>query len=462
MEIELANELQHLNKQEIEELYDRYIEGEKIQNLLDHYKVDTSISRLYSLFPPMEHKDKECPYCDIAMYSKRRSKSAYQYESEEIKCLACNHKITNSSFRQCRCSNCEDIRREDALIQALKKKNTVQKQYDLESIVAIPLNKLGFLPRIQILSLIRSQAEDKFKKISSFKYSENNTWFAPNYEESRAIIQDLLDQKLLLVDISSDLKAFSDESPYKLVDIEKPKFIVNISTDGKSRSSLSEIYHAINNHFSGGLKSDWKDDVYEFIYWLAREEVYQFISYKLQEHNLINAYDRKISCKNKLKATIETLLNNFSVSNLYYFSSIAVRNANSYYTTGKSKGKPHAVNTIPENLLGYRDKAIAENWDLRKMYSGSRTTYRSMMNIVFYDGVLNDIDLGFRLPIESLWKNKILTTYFQTLEKQMKPEIPFCLACGCIDVEISMTNENVYIYCTACTNNENFINSKAY
>ncbi len=65
MKIELAEEVKHLSPEELEELYDRYISGERNQDLIEEYGIDAHPNKLVSLFPPLMHESLECIYCAL-------------------------------------------------------------------------------------------------------------------------------------------------------------------------------------------------------------------------------------------------------------------------------------------------------------------------------------------------------------------------------------------------------------
>lgn len=91
MKIKLAEEVKHLSSEEIEDLYARYIAGEKNQELMDEYGIDAHPNKLVSLFPPLKHESLECLYCALPLFYKRKSKTTSSYSSEYF-CLECDHK----------------------------------------------------------------------------------------------------------------------------------------------------------------------------------------------------------------------------------------------------------------------------------------------------------------------------------------------------------------------------------
>ena len=59
MKDSIAKELQHLSSEKIEELYARYLAGEKNKDLTKEFGIDVHENKLLSLFPPVIHQDKQ-------------------------------------------------------------------------------------------------------------------------------------------------------------------------------------------------------------------------------------------------------------------------------------------------------------------------------------------------------------------------------------------------------------------
>ena len=97
MKDSIAKELQHLSLEKIEELYARYLAGEKNKDLIKEFVIDAHENKLLSLFPPVIHQDKQCPYCNIPMQSQRLGKKSYKEPVPE--CPACMQLIAPKSGR---------------------------------------------------------------------------------------------------------------------------------------------------------------------------------------------------------------------------------------------------------------------------------------------------------------------------------------------------------------------------
>lgn len=52
LEINIANAIKHLSLDEIEELYQRYLDGEKNSVLIEDYKININPNKLIKVLPP--------------------------------------------------------------------------------------------------------------------------------------------------------------------------------------------------------------------------------------------------------------------------------------------------------------------------------------------------------------------------------------------------------------------------
>jgi len=61
----------HLDSDQVENLMQKYYDGEKISDLLREYQIVAPASALVSFFPLFVHQDLFCPYCEsVNMVSK--------------------------------------------------------------------------------------------------------------------------------------------------------------------------------------------------------------------------------------------------------------------------------------------------------------------------------------------------------------------------------------------------------
>jgi hypothetical protein len=120
----------------------------------------------------------------------------------------------------------------------------------------------------------------------------------------------------------------------------------NVALGGVARCNRESLYLALYQELSGEIQVAWKSELYGLIFDLAREESLQYIRV------LANEVSFSFTAEARAETVVGQLLQDFSVSQLYYFARLAVKNAAHFYATGNSKGRNHASNTIPRNMLG--------------------------------------------------------------------------------------------------------------
>lgn len=59
----IADPLGHLSVEQVESIYQRYLEGEKVRDLFTEFYIKTNVNSLLPLLPHLERKDLTCPHC---------------------------------------------------------------------------------------------------------------------------------------------------------------------------------------------------------------------------------------------------------------------------------------------------------------------------------------------------------------------------------------------------------------
>jgi hypothetical protein len=116
----MNSKLSHLKKEEIDELIQRYYNGEKVNALIAEFKIDTKTTSLNKLFPPKICDNIYCPYCEnehmVLMHESRNNSSI----KPTPQCSVCNH-ITGA-YWDCDCSNCRQAAYNQQLMIISKKR----------------------------------------------------------------------------------------------------------------------------------------------------------------------------------------------------------------------------------------------------------------------------------------------------------------------------------------------------
>lgn len=444
--VTIADEVNHLTDSDIEELYQRYLNGEKNSVLIADYKIDINPNKLIKVLPPLQLLDTICSYCQIPMYAKRKSKSHSSWKNDPIECYKCSHKIftnTNSYYQErCKCSGCLYLQKKQANDDANKKKNIIAESYSLHQFSPIDYAHLTFTDKLLLLTLFRIQTEEDFDHILSLSDPLRIKLFTPSSTMDEDYVDKLYRSNILLIDPLSSIDAFPDENTAKSYYPRRVQWIVNVSIDGKNRNQLKEVYHKIYFDLKDNINPEWENELFRLIINISTEEVLQYLYIKADELNI------SFAAENKTREITEQLLIDFSVSEIYYFAKKAIEDAHIFYTKGFASSKKHAGNTIPGKMLSLGERALKEHWETYKYNRDSRAP-RSYLSEMAFDFILKSEDAGFNKAIGKYWEQEILPKYFP-INRSKKESILYCIKCHSKNVQIHMDDSKLLLTCKKC------------
>lgn len=389
-EIEIHEKLRHLTMLQIESLMNKYYNGVKASDIIKEYNIDTTSSKLYTLFPPIICEDIICPVCNEPMYKERDSKSSYSWNKKKPFCAICGH--TDEII--CKCNYCiaerEKVRKlnEERKVRILQeKREKIKKVYDL-NIVPVNYSELNFREKVFLGALLRTSLSEDMEVILPLNDAERE--LAPTIGYIKEILSYLIGRGVISVDSNSSIDAFLDSNEEK--DIEFPnvyyitmvKYRINIVGDEDIKNILSKIINP--KSFSDADKEDalniWKE--------IALEECIEYFEYQMKSVR----FDFNIG--EKTIAIFKDLLENFSVSQIYGIIYKSVANATKYYQES-SVSKKQAANSVIGGYQRYAERAMINNWELTK-YSRIKELPQSMISEFFFDRVIGVGSLGFNMP----------------------------------------------------------------
>lgn len=393
-EIEIHEKLKHLTMFQIESLMNKYYNGVKASDIIKEYNIDTTSSKLYTLFPPIICEDIICPVCNEPMYKERDSKSSYSWNKKKPFCAICGH--TDEII--CKCNYCiaerEKVRKlnEERKVRILQEKiEKIKKVYDL-NIVPVNYSELNFREKVFLGALLRTSLSEDMEIILPLNDAERE--LAPTIGYIKEILSYLIGRGVISVDSNSSIDAFLDSNEEK--DIEFPnvyyitmvKYRINIVGDEEIKNILSKIINP--KSFSDEDKEDalniWKE--------IALEECIEYFEYQMKSVR----FDFNIG--EKTIAIFKDLLENFSVSQIYGIIYKSVANATKYYQES-SVSKKQAANSVIGDCQRYAERAMINNWELAK-YSRIKELPQSMISEFFFDRVIGVGSLGFNMPPSEL------------------------------------------------------------
>lgn len=393
-EIEIHEKLRHLTMLQIESLMNKYYNGVKASDIIKEYNIDTTSSKLYSLFPPIICEDIICPVCNEPMYKERDSKSSYSWNKKKPFCAICGH--TDEII--CKCNYCiaerEKVRKlnEERKVRILQeKREKIKKVYDL-NIVPVNYSELNFREKVFLGALLRTSLSEDMEVILPLNDAERE--LAPTIGYIKEILSYLIGRGVISVDSNSSIDAFLDSNEEK--DIEFPnvyyitmvKYRINIVGDEEIKNILSKIINP--KSFSDADKEDalniWKE--------IALEECIEYFEYQMKSVR----FDFNIG--EKTIAIFKDLLENFSVSQIYGIIYKSVANATKYYQES-SVSKKQAANSVIGGCQRYAERTMINNWELAK-YSKIKELPQSMISEFFFDRFIGVGSLGFNMPPSEL------------------------------------------------------------
>lgn len=393
-EIEIHEKLRHLTILQIKSLMNKYYNGVKASDIIKEYNIDTTSSKLYTLFPPIICEDIICPVCNEPMYKERDSKSSYSWNKKKPFCAICGH--TDEII--CKCNYCiaerEKVRKlnEERKVRILQeKREKIKKVYDL-NIVPVNYSELNFREKVFLGALLRTSLSEDMEVILPLNDAERE--LAPTIGYIKEILSYLIGRGVVSVDSNSSIDAFLDSNEEK--DIEFPnvyyitmvKYRINIVGDEDIKNILSKIINP--KSFSDADKEDalniWKE--------IALEECIEYFEYQMKSVR----FDFNIG--EKTIAIFKDLLENFSVSQIYGIIYKSVANATKYYQES-SVSKKQAANSVIGGCQRYAERAMINNWELAK-YSRIKELPQSMISEFFFDRVIGVGSLGFNMPQSEL------------------------------------------------------------
>ena len=396
-EIEIHEKLRHLTMLQIESLMNKYYNGIKASDIIKEYNIDTTSSKLYTLFPPIICEDIICPVCNEPMYKERDSKSSYSWNKKKPFCAICGH--TDEII--CKCNYCiaerEKVRKlnEERMVRILQeKREKIKKVYDL-NIVPVNYSELNFREKVFLGALLRTSLSEDMEVILPLNDAERE--LAPTIGYIKEILSYLIGRGVVSVDSNSSIDAFLDSNEEK--DIEFPnvyyitmvKYRINIVGDEDIKNILSKIINP--KSFSDADKEDalniWKE--------IALEECIEYFEYLEYQMKSVR-FDFNIG--EKTIAIFKDLLENFSVSQIYGIIYKSVANATKYYQES-SVSKKQAANSVIGGCQRYAERAMINNWELAK-YSRIKELPQSMISEFFFDRVIGVGSLGFNMPPSEL------------------------------------------------------------
>ena len=364
-----------LSKDQVAELMNRYYDGEKATQLIEEYDLNAQPSNLYKLFPP-EVLDELCEYCHVNLLKPRESKTnqSYHFLNEaKIYCPRCSHK---PNISHCNCQNCIDkarIRREN-MVAAIRREYSVE--YD-----PIDYSNLSFKSKVFLGALVRTVVNEDLYNV--IPYDQVSKRVSPTIDLDAEIYKRLHRERIILVDPSSSIDSFDIQS----------KDFPNVFYTFKVKYTLNLLFPTNKNDLFTSIISpnfyteDLADEALKMWRKIAVQECIEYLEYQL------NSVRFEFTPGEKTEAIFNTLLNDFSVSQIYAIIWSCVAHASRDYQEHRMS-KKQAGNSVVSRCQKYGEKAKLSNWDIKK-FSRLRDLPQSELSLYFFNQVVRIGERGF-------------------------------------------------------------------
>jgi hypothetical protein len=382
------------------------------------------------------------------MWVRRHAKGTPVSLRNPFKCVRCEHCHHEPGHhgrnKRCTCNECYKLRQQEIAAQAQRDRLELEKRYATPR-SPVPYAAMGFVQKLALLALLDDGQVAGAERIASLDTGFRSEPLAPTDEASEALVRNLHEAGALDVDLDGDIKAFDRASGYLIKDVSSVRWLPNVALEPGIRSTRDALYRALYQELSGNVQPAWKSELYALMLSLARDESIQYIQVLASEVSFV------FTALGRAETVVGQLLLNFSVSHIYYFARLAVKNAAHFYATGNSKGRNHACNTIPGSMLGTAQDAMARNWR-KTAYRDSRVP-QSALHRILYDVVLKDSGAGFSKSPGRYWHDELVPRFFSDNGCGADPsghQQLFCRECDSSNVDASMDRMRVQMLCYDC------------
>lgn len=387
----LDKRIEHLKDEQIIGLMQKYYEGEKVSKILDEYKIEVSVSQLYSLFPPVI-TDEECIHCESPMVKSWESKSSPSFISTTRKyCKNCGHE----NYVYCNCAYCKENKRKKILEeQERQKKILEQKQTTIasfynESNWSLKQEyELTMEDKLYLAVILRSSLSENTMYIEPLKEKKN--LLAPTGDYEIELIKTLTGRKLIVPHVLSDLNAFDieyDEDEdnefqitYGIYDV---RYRINIEPSDYDYNAMVKrfLYPDMSS------EENFKEFCFEMWKKIALHECLEYLLHQM------NKVGYSFNPGDKTIRVFENLLEHFSVSQIYGIIYRSVANSTQRYQA-REITKIHAQNSVIASCESHGQRALAQGWKLSH-YSRIKDLPETFISLVFFTSIMKIAELGF-------------------------------------------------------------------
>ena len=372
----MHEKLSHLSSEEFAELLKRYYDPEKewtVTRIMQHFKIDARPGELTSLLPPTVHVDLFCNYCEATNLISRALPRSAQTKGIPF-CPNCGHRSSGT----CDCHDCRKRAEENRLNAERQRRDIIRTHYGVEDFRGKFPSELTMRQLVYLKAVASHSVSENLSHVQPFRFTQNA--LAPTSQFRLGMVRELYRVGLIAPDPESNLSAFSfnfdpGSGPGHFPDRVDWLFLPGLS-NAEKRSFLAEADQEFDKFerdadVSRGARALWHG--------IVKDEAFEYYSHKLSEiHYSVDADN----FGDKTHQVFDSLVINFSLSEIYHIIFVTTRNTNHYITQQripKYQGKNMFVGGLERNAQKYR----AEGW--LKKYRRDFSCPQSTLSSVFFD-----------------------------------------------------------------------------
>lgn len=360
------NNLDHLPKAEQIKLKERYYHGESVYKLMEEYELHILPSAFYKLLPSDQVVNYGCRRCNVNLVtdSVPRSKQHQEKDPKQYYCPICGRKpfAEKSGWIEYPFLSKEEREKKREIIAEYYEKDAVPIEYDSLSLtqkvyLAVLCNTLLDLDRKTIRPLCDTEAI-----------------LAATMDLQVKMYKELIKTHIIVVSAQSRLDAFDIDSNSfpKKYDRDKVCYKLNLKQPENTLGEIRRLLHINCSKEDSEVLQLWKE--------IAAGECITYLQYRLEKIGF------PFTPGEKTKEVFQKLLEDFSVSQIYYIIWCKVNDASRWYLEG-GVSKAQAANSVVGACLRYGNNAKLYDRELPQ-YQRPADCPRSELSRFFYYDIL--------------------------------------------------------------------------
>lgn len=359
----------------MQDLADRYWEQDAdgrfvvpVSDLADVYGINASrVSQVLRGHCIARCTDSSCPRCGLG----RRLSSRTDYEQ-------------GGRWRyRSTCDACQARDQEQAALAETKRRRDLRlwlvEQFPPTGVPRPVVANWSLPTAVAVLALIRVGATEDFSTIQPDRGWRER--LSPRIEFDRDVLVQLWEEGVLARHPDSPVEAFEwegDNTPTRWYPRSVHWTVVG-ATDPQDLQAIAIELERIFRH--GDWPESWWDQLPEFARTLAIHDALDYLETRLSAHGL------PFRGGEKTHLTLERILEDFTLGQVYSFIWRAVEGAAAFYMRSANVTRPHAANSVVGRLERSAERAITGKWNVNSYGRIWDCPESAMLSVLFRVGL---------------------------------------------------------------------------